>query len=333
MKNIREHRDIRLVTTDKKRAALASKPNYHAAKHISNDILIMEMKKRELYMNKPVYLGQAILDISKALMYEFWYDYIKPKYGDNVRLCYVDTDSFVMLIKTDHFYADISNDVKKWFDTSNIDKNDNRPLLIGEKKKVIGMFKIETDGKITNEFCALKAKTYSFKLDDDTEVKKAKGNKKCVAKRHINFDNYADILFKDKKLLKSQFTFKSDHHTIYTHKINKIALNYFEDKRIQCNDKITTCPHGYFDNNKDINKQIKDNTLMLNGIDNSGIIPKNYNSKDPMKKDNNTRADIAINTIIYENSDIYADSAKSACNEIIKSTNANNKYIDSTKNI
>ena len=333
MKNIREHRDIRLVTTDKKRAALASKPNYHAAKHISNDILIMEMKKRELYMNKPVYLGQAILDISKALMYEFWYDYIKPKYGDNVRLCYVDTDSFVMLIKTDHFYADISNDVKKWFDTSNIDKNDNRPLLIGEKKKVIGMFKIETGSKIINEFCALKAKTYSFKLDDDTEVKKAKGNKKCVAKRHINFDNYADILFKDKILLKSQFTFKSDHHTIYTQKINKIALNYFEDKRIQCNDKITTCPHGYFDNDKDINMQIKDNTLMLNGIDNSGIIPKNYNSKDPMKKDNNTRADIAINTIIYENSDIYADSAKSACNEIIKSTNANNKYIDSTKNI
>ena len=113
-------------------------------------------------MNKPIYLGQVILDISKTLMYEFCYDYIKPKYANNVELCYMDTDSFVMKIKTDDFYKDISNDVEKWFDTSNFDANDNRPLPIGKNKKVIGKFKNKLGGKIICEFCSLKAKTYAF---------------------------------------------------------------------------------------------------------------------------------------------------------------------------
>ena len=100
MENVRNHRDIKLLTTDKRRSILVSEPNYHSSKHISKDLMIMEMKKVEIKMNKPIYLGQAILDISKTLMYEFWYDYIKPKYGDKARLCYMDTDSFVMHIKT-----------------------------------------------------------------------------------------------------------------------------------------------------------------------------------------------------------------------------------------
>ena len=96
----------------------------------------MEMKKVEVKMNKPVYLGQAILDISKTLMYKFWYKYIKPKYGDNARLCYMDTDSFIINIKTEDFYKDIANDVERWFDTSNYDKIDEIPLKIGIKKQV-----------------------------------------------------------------------------------------------------------------------------------------------------------------------------------------------------
>ena len=96
MENVRNHRDIKIVTMDKRRSILASEPNYHSTKYISKDLLIMEMKKTEVKMNKPIYLGQAILDLRKTLMYEFWYDYIKPKYGDKARLCYMDTDSFVM---------------------------------------------------------------------------------------------------------------------------------------------------------------------------------------------------------------------------------------------
>ena len=270
-------------------------------------------------MNKPIYLGQAILDI----MYEFWYDYIKPKYPNNVELCYMDTDSFVMKIKIDDFHKDISNDIEKWFDTSNFDANDNRPLPIGKNKKVIGIFKDELDGKIMTDFCALKAKTYTFKLDNDNEVKKAKGTKKCIVTNHITFNDYVNTRFNDTKLLKSQFTFISDHHKIYTQKTDKIELNYFDDKRIQCDNKITTYPYGYFNNNSSINSEIKDNTVKLNEIDNSGIIPKNYNTKDPLK---NTNATLDINKTIEINNDIYAESAKSAYIDKIKSTNANNIY-------
>ena len=142
--------------------------------------MIMEMKKVEVKMNKPIYLGQAILDISKTLMYEFWYDYIKPKYGDKARLCYMDTDSFVMHIKTEDFYKDIAGDVERWFDTSNYDEKDKRPLPIGKNKKVIGLFKDELGGKAMTEFCALRAKAYAYKLDDDTEHKNAKGTKRCI---------------------------------------------------------------------------------------------------------------------------------------------------------
>ena len=136
-------------------------------------------------------------------MFEFWYDYIKPKYATNVALCYMDTNSFVMKIKTDYFYKDISNDVDKWFDTSNFDADDNRPLPVGKNKKVIGKFKDELGGKIMSEIWALKAKTYAFKLDNGNEVKKAKGTKKCVVQRHIIFDYYVNTLFNDNKLLKS----------------------------------------------------------------------------------------------------------------------------------
>ena len=113
MENVRNHRDIKIVTTNKRRSILTSEPNYYSTKYISNDLLIMEMKKVEVKMNKPIYLGQAILDISKILVYEFWYDYIKPIYVDKARLCYMDTDSFVTYIKTEDFYKDIANDVER----------------------------------------------------------------------------------------------------------------------------------------------------------------------------------------------------------------------------
>ena len=113
MENVRNLIDIKIVTTDKRRSMLASEPNYHSTKYTSKDLLIMKMKNVEVKENKPIYLGQAILDIIKTLMYEFWYDYIQPRYGDKARLCYMDTDSFVMCIKTEDFYKDIAGDVER----------------------------------------------------------------------------------------------------------------------------------------------------------------------------------------------------------------------------
>ena len=183
MKNIRKHRDIKLVTTDKKRGKLVSEPNYHTINLISEDLSIIEMKKTKVKMNKLIYLGLSILEISKILIYEFWYDYMKPKYNDNVRLCYMDTDSFVMHIKTNDFYKDIASDVENRFDTSSYEVN--RPLPTGKNKKVIGLMKDELGGKIITEFVTLRPKTYSFLTDDGKEDKKAKGTKKCVIKKMI----------------------------------------------------------------------------------------------------------------------------------------------------
>ena len=207
MENIRKHRDIKLVTTDKKRNKLVSEPNYHTMNYISEDLSIIEMNKTKVKINKPIYLGLSVLDISKILMYEFWYNYLKPKYNDNVKLCYMDTDSFVMNIKTTDFYKDISSDVDKRFDTSNYEVN--RPLPTGKNKKVIGLIKDELGGKIITEFVTLRPKTYSYLTDDGKEDKKAKGTKKCVIKRMVKFDDYKNCLLKDKVLLKSQQRFIS----------------------------------------------------------------------------------------------------------------------------
>ena len=129
-------------------------------------------------MNKPVYLGLSVLEISKTLMYEFWYDYIKPKYQNNAKLCYVDTDSFIINIKTEDFYEYIANDVEKRFDTLNYEVN--RPLPKRKNKKVTELMKDKLAGKIMAEFAALRPKTYSYLMDDGNNDKKAKVTKKCV---------------------------------------------------------------------------------------------------------------------------------------------------------
>ena len=141
MENVRKHRDIKLVTTDKRRNQLVSEPNYHTTKWLSENLLAIEMKKTKLKMNKPIYLALSILEICKTLMYEFWYDYMKPKYADNVKLCYMDTDSFIMYVKTEHFYKDIADDVTKRFDTSGYECD--IPLTNGKNKKVMGLMEDE----------------------------------------------------------------------------------------------------------------------------------------------------------------------------------------------
>ena len=252
MENIRKHRDIKLVTTDKKRSKLVSEPNYHTINLISEDLSIIEMKETKVKMNKPIYLGLSILEISKTLMYEFWYDYMKPKYNDNVRLCYMDTDSFIINIKTNDFYKDIASDNENRFDTSNYEENTSktsalarRPLPTGKNKKVIGLIKDELGGKIITEFVTLRPKTYSFSTDDGKEDKKAKGTKKCVIKKMIKFNDYKKCLLNGEIILKSQQKFISNKHDVYTEDINKIASSNDDDKRIVSPDKISSYPYGY----------------------------------------------------------------------------------------
>ena len=200
MENVRKHRDIKLVKTDHKRNKLVSEPNYHPMNLIAENLSIIETKKVKVKMNKPIYLGLSILEISKIIMYELWYDYVKKKYEDMVKLCYMDTDSLIMNIKTKDFYKDIARDVEERFDTSNYDVD--RPLPKGKNKKVINLMKDELGGGIITEVVALRPKTYSCMTDEFIEMKKAKGTKKCVIKKMLKFEDYKKCLFDNEPKLK-----------------------------------------------------------------------------------------------------------------------------------
>ena len=210
---------------------------------ISENLSIIEMKKVKVKMNKPIYLGLSILEISKIIMYEFWYDSMKKKYGDMVKLCYMDTDSLIVNIKTKIFYKDIAQDVKERFDTSNYDVD--RPLPKGKNKKVIALMKDELGRGIITEFVALRPKTYSYMSDEFIEMKKAKGTKKCVIKKMLTFEDYKKCLFDNEPMLKSQQRFKSKNHEVCTENMNKIALSSNDDKRIVALDRIASYPYGH----------------------------------------------------------------------------------------
>ena len=243
MENVRKHQDIKLVRTDKKRNKLVSEPNYRTMKLIDDNLAIIEMRKVKVRMNKPIYLGLSIIDTSKITLYEFWYDYVKNKYGSKASLCYMDTDSFVINIKTNDFYKDISKNVKERFDTSNYTYD--RPLPIGINKKVVGLMKDELGGGIITEFVALRPKAYSYKTNDHIELKKGKGTKKCLVSRMLRFSDYKSCLFTNGKVLKLQQRFKSENHYVYTENINKITLSCDDDKRIVASDGISSYPYGY----------------------------------------------------------------------------------------
>ena len=159
-----------------------------------------EKKKKVIKANKPIYLGLAILAISKIKMYEYWYDDIKKKYNKNVKLCYMDTDSFIMNVKTEDFYKDIANDVEKKYDTSNYACE--RPLPIGKNKKKHWFNEGELGGKIMKEFVGLRPKCYSYLMNDGKVDKRAKGIKRCVTKRCLIFDNYVECLKEKKENIK-----------------------------------------------------------------------------------------------------------------------------------
>ena len=197
-------------------------------------------------MKKPVYLGQAILDLSKIVMYEFHYNYMVPKYGlEKLKLFYMDTGSLVYHIKTKDFYTDIVNDVQTRFDTSGYIPD--RPLPIGLNKKVIGLMKDELGGKIMTEFVALRPKLYSYKKQDGLEDKKCKGIKKCVIKKTLTFEDYKTCLFRNSTEYRSQLMFRSSKHEVCTIEVNKVTLNRDDDKRISKRDGISTFARGHKD--------------------------------------------------------------------------------------
>ena len=212
MKNVRNHRDVKLVTSDKRRKRLVSDLNYDSHKNFSDHLMAITMTKTRVKMTKPLYLGKSILGFSKILLYEFWYDYISPRYGDKTKLCYTDTDT-----DTD------TDTIERWFNTCNYDKNDKRLIVIGKNQKVPALFKDEIGGKTMTEIVAFRPKAYAYLTDDGSEHKKSKGTKKCVIKQKLMFQNFKNCLFNNKTVYRSQERFKSYNHDVYTEEVNKIA--------------------------------------------------------------------------------------------------------------
>ena len=245
MENIRKHRNIGLVTTEEKYLHMVMKPNFKSGVLFGENLMGCVMGKIKVVMNKRVDLGQVILDLSKIVMYEFHYDYMIPKYGDRLKLCYMDMDSVVYHIKTEDFYADITDNVPARFNTSGYIPD--RPLPVGLNKKVIGLMKDELRGAIMTEFVALRPKLYSYKKLDGSEDKKFKGIRKGVVKKTLTFEDYKTCLFSDSTEYRSQLMFRSAKHEVHTIEVNKVTLNRDDDKRTPRKDGISTFARGYKD--------------------------------------------------------------------------------------
>jgi len=209
------------------------------------NLVAVHMKKTELVFNKPVYLGMSILDLSKTLMYDFHYKYIKKKFGLKANLLYTDTDSLCYEIETEDFFKDISADVQEKSDTSNFSLNHPSGIPTGINKKVPGKFKDEAGSEITTEFVGLRAKLYAIKKLDGEEEKKCKGVKRNVIRNKTSFNYYKDVLFSGKEVLRAMNVIRSRQHSLSTEQVNKISLSANDDKRIIQPNKIQTCAHGY----------------------------------------------------------------------------------------
>ena len=248
MENIRNRVDVKLVNTEEKLKKLVAKPNLKSPPKIfSENLVSVHMKKTSLTMNKPVYLGMCILDLSKTIMYDFYYNYLKEKYGDKAKLLFSDTDSLMCEIQTEDFYKDISGDVKNRFDTSDYPENHPSGIPTGINKKVLGMMKDEAAGKIIKEFVGLRAKLYSYKMyEGKEEIKKCKGIKKQVVESSISHEDYKTCLLTGKEQLRKQNILRSYNHEVYTEEVNKVALSALDDKRYILKDGIHTLAWGHY---------------------------------------------------------------------------------------
>lgn len=221
---------------------LVASPYFHSASILSENLVAIQMKPDQIILDKPIYIGFTVLELSKSHMYDFHYNIVKPFYEDRVQLCYTDTDSFVYEIYTNDFYHDLKYNFLKYFDTSNYDNNNDFKLPL-MNKKVPGLFKDEMAGKCISDFVGLRSKLYSIKTLDKI-IKKAKGVKSCVV-RDLDITDYENILFNDGVIRRKNIMFKSIKHVIFTQSVNKIVLSSNDDKRAISVGKISTQAWGH----------------------------------------------------------------------------------------
>ena len=239
MENLRKRVDVKLVTTQKKLDKLTSKPTYVSSKIFNENLMAVHKIKEALTLNRPAYVGMCILDLSKMLMYDFHYNYIKESYGDRAKLLFTDTDSLTYEIEAENIYQDFWND-KDMFDNS--DYPENSPYYCNNKK-VIGKFKDEACGVPITEFIGLRIKMYSY---DEKGGKTAKGIKKNVIKNNIKHEDYKNMLLNSEQLHHKMKTIRSQKHQLGSCEINKVSLSCFDDNRYLHDNGISSYAYGHY---------------------------------------------------------------------------------------
>ena len=243
MENIRKRVDVRLVTDPDKLLKLTSKPTFVTSKIFNNDLVAVHKIKETLTLNRPAYVGMCILDLSKVLMYDFHYNYIREKYHEKAKLLFTDTDSLTYEIEAEDVYHDFWKDKKK-FDNSDYPKDSK--YYDATNKKVIGKMKDEAAGVPIIEFVGLRSKMYSYVKNNEQSARTAKGIKKSVIKKNINHDNYKDTLFNKRQMYHTMKTIRSENHQLASYEINKVSLSCFDDKRYILSDGLTSYAYGHY---------------------------------------------------------------------------------------
>jgi hypothetical protein len=249
MENLRKRVDVQLVTSEKRLLRIASRPTFVSTKIFNESLVSVRKIKENLVLNKPAYVGMCILDLSKTLMYDFHYNYIKKRYNDRATLLFTDTDSLMYEIQTEDVYKDFIED-KEMFDNSDYPRNSQ--FYFGENKKVIGKMKDEAAGAPITEFVGLRSKMYSYIKEDGKGGKTAKLVKKSVIQWKIKHNNYKDVLTDSSQLHHKMRTIRSVGHNIGTYEINKISLSCFDDKRYVLPDGVKSLVYGHHEVTADL---------------------------------------------------------------------------------
>ena len=243
MENLRKRVDVRLVTNEKKLDKLTSKPTFVSSKIFNENLMGVHKVKETLTLNRPAYVGMCILDLSKTLMYNFHYNYIKEKYNNRAKLLFTNTDSLTYEIEAEEVYNDFWND-KDMFDNS--DYLESSPYYCNVNKKIIGKFKDEACGIPITEFIGLKSKMYSYVKDNEKDGKTAKGIKKNVIKSNIKHEDYKNTLINNERMHHKMKTIRSQRHQLGSYEINEVSLSCFNDKCYIHDNGTSSYAYGHY---------------------------------------------------------------------------------------
>ncbi|KYN27561.1 hypothetical protein ALC57_03049 [Trachymyrmex cornetzi] len=247
MENVRDHVDVRLITRWDGRygaEAMIAKPNFHSRSIFSENLIAVELRKLEVKMNKPIYVGMCILEIAKLRLYEFHYEYMIPLYRDTCKILYTDTDSLIYLLECENVYEDIKRDIAR-FNTSDYPEI-NAYDIPRVNNKIPGLMKDENCDAIMTEFIGLRAKMYTLRVIGKSDTKRIKGVKKNIVAKTITFDDYVRCLNDVTVQSRRQSCIRSTLHEVYTVSELKLALSPYDDKRYVVPESVTTLPWGHY---------------------------------------------------------------------------------------